>query len=50
LFRSEGNQTQKKNLTIFVTPTLIDPAGNRVHTDEDMPFAQVPPKPVSQNP
>jgi general secretion pathway protein D len=50
LFRSEGNQTQKKNLTIFVTPTLIDPAGNRVHTDEEMPFAQVPPKPVSQNP
>jgi general secretion pathway protein D len=50
LFRSEGNQTQKKNLTIFVTPTLIDPAGNRVHTDEELPFAQPPPpKTVSQN-
>jgi len=40
LFRSESNQTQKKNLVIFVTPTIIDPAGNRVHTDEDLPFAQ----------
>jgi type II secretory pathway component GspD/PulD (secretin) len=40
LFRSESFQTKKKNLIIFVTPTIIDPAGNRVHTDEEMPFAQ----------
>lgn len=40
LFRSESSQTQKKNLMIFVTPTIIDPAGNRRHTDEEMPFAQ----------
>jgi hypothetical protein len=26
-------------LVIFVTPTIIDPAGNRVHTDDDLPFA-----------
>jgi type II secretory pathway component GspD/PulD (secretin) len=39
-FRSESSKTQKKNLIIFVTPTIIDPAGNRVHTDEDLPFAQ----------
>jgi general secretion pathway protein D len=39
-FRSESSQTKKKNLLIFVTPTIIDPAGNRVHTPEDMPFAQ----------
>lgn len=39
LFRSESSVTKKKNLMIFVTPTIIDPAGNRVHTDEDMPFA-----------
>ena len=39
LFRSESFQTKKKNLIIFVTPTIIDPAGNRVHTDEEMPFA-----------
>ena len=29
LFRSENHEPSKKNLLIFVTPTLIDPAGNR---------------------
>jgi len=51
LFQSQSTQTTKKNLVIFVTPTIIDPAGNRVHTDEDMPFAMnaIPPqKPVTQ--
>jgi hypothetical protein len=23
---------------IFVTPTIIDPAGNRYHSDDEMPF------------
>jgi len=40
LFRSESSQTRKKNLMIFVTPTIIDPAGNRQHSDDEMPFAQ----------
>jgi type II secretory pathway component GspD/PulD (secretin) len=40
LFRSESIMTKKKNLLIFVTPTIIDPSGNRVHNDEDLPFAQ----------
>jgi general secretion pathway protein D len=40
LFRSESNRAQKKNLVIFVTPTIIDPAGNRKHREEDLPFAQ----------
>jgi type II secretory pathway component GspD/PulD (secretin) len=40
LFRSESNIADKKNLMIFVTPSIIDPAGNRVHADEDMPFAR----------
>jgi len=40
LFRSESNISTKDNLVIFVTPTIIDPAGNRVHNDEDLPFAQ----------
>jgi len=46
LFRSESNSTKKRNLVIFVTPTIIDPAGNRVHSEEDMPFAQnsIPPQ------
>jgi hypothetical protein len=37
---------------MFVTPTIVDPAGNRVHADEDMPFAATAlptqPKPVTQ--
>lgn len=40
LFRSESNISDKKNLMIFVTPTIIDPAGNRVHSEEEMPFAK----------
>jgi general secretion pathway protein D len=51
LFRSESSQTQKKNLMIFVTPTILDPAGNREHSEDEMPFAQtaVPvQKPVAQ--
>ncbi len=39
LFRSESNSREKKNLLIFVTPTIIDPAGNRVHSEDEMPFA-----------
>lgn len=40
LFRNEATQGKKTSLVIFVTPTIVDPAGNRVHTDEDLPFAQ----------
>ena len=40
LFRSQSKQTAKKNLLIFVTPTLIDPAGNRLHSEDEMPFTQ----------
>jgi general secretion pathway protein D len=50
LFRNESSQTMKKNLVIFVTPTIIDPAGNRFHSDDEMPFAQSafpPQKPVA---
>ena len=39
-FRSESKNTAKKNLIIFVTPTIIDPAGNRMHSEDEMPFAQ----------
>jgi general secretion pathway protein D len=34
LFRSETNALAKKNLLIFVTPTIVDPAGNRLHSEE----------------
>lgn len=38
LFQSQSKITQKKNLMIFVTATIIDPAGNRVHSDDELPF------------
>lgn len=50
LFQNESTDSVKQNLLIFVTPTIIDPAGNRVHNDEDMPFARnsIPPQPAAQ--
>jgi general secretion pathway protein D len=49
LFRSESSFRKKKNLLIFVTPTIIDPAGNRVHADEELPFTRsnVPSQPAA---
>ncbi len=46
LFRSEANASQKKNLVIFVTPTIIDPQGNRVHDENNLPFdpTKLPPQ------
>jgi type II secretory pathway component GspD/PulD (secretin) len=48
LFQSQSKTTTKKNLMIFVTATIIDPAGNRVHSDDELPFAQtaVPAQPL----
>ena len=48
LFQSQSKESVKKNLMIFVTPTIVDPAGNRVHSDDELPFAQttVPTQPV----
>jgi type II secretory pathway component GspD/PulD (secretin) len=38
-----------KRLIVLVTPTITDPAGNRVHVEEEMPFARegVPTQPSS---
>jgi type II secretory pathway component GspD/PulD (secretin) len=38
LFRSERSISEKRNLVVFVTPKLIDPAGNRVHSPESLPY------------
>jgi len=41
LFRSESNTSAKKNLIIFVTPQMIDPAGNPIHDlldQENLPY------------
>ena len=51
LFRSQSTMTSKKNLIIFVTPTIVDPAGNRVHTPDNLPYDpnQIPiQKPVTK--
>jgi general secretion pathway protein D len=40
LFRSEQSATVKNNLIIFVTPTIIDAAGNRYFSEDELPFAQ----------
>ena len=40
LFQSQSKTTTKRNLMIFVTATIVDPAGNRVHSDDELPFAQ----------
>jgi type II secretory pathway component GspD/PulD (secretin)/tetratricopeptide (TPR) repeat protein len=39
LFRSESSLKNKKNLMVFVTPTIINPDGTRYHSDEEFPFA-----------
>ena len=48
LFQSSSKSVQKKNLMIFVTATIVDPAGNRVHSDDELPFTQtaIPGQPV----
>ena len=39
LFRSEGERSQKRNLLIFVTARLVDPAGNPIHKAPAMPIS-----------
>jgi general secretion pathway protein D len=48
LFQSQSKTETKDNLMVFVTATIVDPAGNRVHSDDELPFAQatVPPQPA----
>jgi len=48
LFRTNSTPAIKKKFLIFITPTVVDPAGNRLHTDEGIPFAtdKNPPQPT----
>ncbi|MDE3099225.1 MAG: hypothetical protein KGJ88_07100 [Verrucomicrobiota bacterium] len=50
LFQSQSKESVRKNLMIFVTATIVDPAGNRVHSDSELPFnpVTIPPQPVVQ--
>ena len=36
LFRSEGEYSRKRNLLIFVTARLVDPAGRAIHREGNM--------------
>jgi type II secretory pathway component GspD/PulD (secretin) len=47
LFRSEGTWRASRQLLILITPTVIDPAGNPIHTPDNLPFDPnaVPPQP-----
>lgn len=38
LFRTESTSASKRNLVIFITPTIIDPAGNPIHTPDNLPY------------
>ena len=38
LFQSQTKTEVKKNLMIFVTATIVDPAGNPVHSADELPF------------
>ena len=44
---TEASKAGDKELLVLITATIVDPAGNRVHTDEEMPFIQkgAPPQP-----
>jgi beta-lactamase regulating signal transducer with metallopeptidase domain len=43
----EKSKASDKELLVFITVTLVDPTGNRIHVDEELPFAQegIPPQP-----
>jgi Flp pilus assembly secretin CpaC len=44
------NHMDGKELIVFVTATIVDPAGNRVHADDDLPSAKtgIPPQPPTK--
>jgi hypothetical protein len=47
LFRTQSTRTVKKQqLLVLITVTLVDLAGHRIHTDDEMLFARknIPPQ------
>ncbi|MEY4917910.1 MAG: Methicillin resistance mecR1 protein [Verrucomicrobiota bacterium] len=44
------NHAGGNDILVFITATIVDPAGNRVHADEELPFAQkgIPPQPQAK--
>ena len=49
LFKSKTSKSEKRNLLIFVTATLVDPAGNRINP-KGIPGWSSPPSPPSTPP
>jgi len=47
LFQSQSKTSVEKELLVFITATIVDPAGNRIRSDADLPFAPtgIPPQP-----
>jgi general secretion pathway protein D len=45
-----STNSQREDVMVFITATIIDPAGNRVHKEEDMPFAKESVPPQTQGP
>jgi len=39
-FRGRGRNSKKKNMVIYVKPTIIDPAGRKKNNPNQMPFAR----------
>jgi type II secretory pathway component GspD/PulD (secretin)/beta-lactamase regulating signal transducer with metallopeptidase domain len=52
LFRSQTENPVKKQLMVFVTATIVDQAGNRWHSDDELPFKPntIPPQPQLSTP
>jgi hypothetical protein len=44
----EKSKNGDKELLVFITATMVDPAGNRVHSDDELSFAKdkIPPQPT----
>ena len=40
LFRGKGRNSKKKNMVIYVKPTIIDPAGNAKNRPAQLPFSR----------
>ena len=40
LFRGTGRKSKKKNMVIYVKPTIIDPAGNQKNRPSQLPFSR----------
>jgi Flp pilus assembly secretin CpaC len=50
LFQGKNANPTTNEILVFITATIVDPAGNRVHADDELPFAQnaVPTQPVKK--